>query len=112
MRHASKSHAIQYLFVGLAACFAAFPAMADRIDGEWCHAMRSLHIDGPSIRTPGGSQIQGNYSRHGFSYVVPGSEPDAGAEIDMRLLSEEEMVLTRKTTGTPNETWRRCKVTS
>ena len=90
----------------------ASPAFADRIDGEWCHASQSLQIEGPSIRTPGGSQIQGDYSRHGFAYVVPVPEPDAGTEIIMHLNNEEQMTLTRKKSEKPDETWRRCKVTS
>ena len=90
----------------------ASPAVADRIDGEWCHASQSLQIEGPSIRTPGGSQIKGDYSRHGFFYVVPAPEPEAGTEISMRLLSEEVMMLSRKSPDRPEETWRRCKVTS
>lgn len=90
----------------------ATPALADRIDGEWCHASQSLQIEGPSIRTPGGSQIKGDYSRHGFAYVVPTPEPEAGTEISMQLLSEELMTLTRKKSDKPEETWRRCKVTS
>lgn len=90
----------------------ATPALADRIDGEWCFATQSLQIDGPSIRTPGGSQIKGDYSRHGFAYVVPAPEPEAGAEISMHLLNEELMTLSRRKPDKPDETWRRCKVTS
>ena len=58
----------------------ATPAFADRIDGEWCNGTQSLQIEGPSIRTPGGNQITGDYSRHGFAYVVPANEPEAGAK--------------------------------
>lgn len=92
------------------AMLVATPAFADRIDGEWCHASQSLQIEGPKIRTPGGNQISGDYSRHGFRYVVPASEPEAGTEIVMHLVSEEQMTLSRK--DKPDETWRRCKVTS
>jgi hypothetical protein len=98
------------LLIGVACLVAASPAVADRIDGEWCHSSGSLVIEGPKIRTPGGSNIEGNYSRHGFSYKVPAAEPEAGSSIDMQLLSEETMTLTRQ--GKPQETWRRCKVTS
>jgi hypothetical protein len=94
-------------FTGLATA-----AHADRIDGEWCFSTQSLQIEGPTIRTPGGAKISGTYSRHNFSYVVPAPEPEAGAEIDMQLLSEEAMVLTRKKGGKPEETWKRCRVTS
>jgi hypothetical protein len=88
----------------------AGPALADRIDGEWCHTSGSLVIEGPKIRTPGGSTIEGTYSRHGFSYKAPPAEPDAGAEISMQLLSEEAMTVSRP--NKPGETWKRCKVTS
>lgn len=88
----------------------ATPALADRIDGEWCFASQSLQIEGPKIRTPGGNNITGDYSRHGFAYVVPANEPEAGTQIVMHLVSEEQMTLTRK--DKPDETWRRCKVTS
>ena len=88
------------------------PALADRIDGEWCFAAQNLQIDGPSIRTPAGSNMKGDYTRHSFSYIVPAAEPEAGTEIDMRLLSEEAMTLSRRKGGKPDETWRRCRVTS
>ncbi len=86
-------------------------ARADRIDGEWCFASSNLAINGPTIRAPGGSVLQGNYDRHGFSYVAPGNEPDPGSEVVMRLLSEETMQLMRKGFAQP-QTWQRCKVTS
>jgi hypothetical protein len=98
------------LLMSVAGLLAVSPALADRIDGEWCHSTGSLVIEGPKIRTPGGSNIEGRYSHHNFSYKVPASEPDAGNDIDMRQLSEETMMLTRK--GKPEETWKRCKVTS
>ncbi len=101
------------LGLSAAALFAlATPALADRIDGEWCFASQSLQIEGPTIRTPAGSQIKGDYSRHGFAYVVPSNEPEAGTEISMQLHSEELMTLSRKKADKPDETWRRCKVTS
>lgn len=99
------------LALTLAATIASItPALADRIDGEWCNGVASLQIEGPSIRTPGGNQITGDYSRHGFAYAVPANEPEAGTQIVMHLVSEEQMTLTKK--DKPDETWRRCKVTS
>ena len=88
------------------------PARADAIDGEWCLGSSHFAIDGPSILTPGGNRIQGNYSRHGFFYVVPANEPGAGGEIDMVLLNEETVRLTRKGQTSGPEIWRRCKPTS
>jgi len=96
---------------GLAAAalwlLAATPVLADAIDGEWCHQASSLKIEGPAIRTPGGSSIAGDYSRHGFVYTVPANEPGAGTRVVMVLRGEELMELTRG--AAPAESWRRCK---
>ena len=40
---------------------------ADAIDGDWCSTdglRMSIHAE--KITTPGGKQIEGNYSRHAF----------------------------------------------
>jgi hypothetical protein len=87
-------------------------ARADAIDGQWCQGPSHFVIEGPSILTPGGNRIQGSYSRHGFIYIVPANEPGAGGEIDMVLLNEETVQLTRKGQATAPEIWRRCKPTS
>lgn len=85
-------------------------AHADAIDGDWCFSAQSLNIQGQQIRTPGGQQISGDYSRHAFSYTVPASEPGAGSTIAMQLLSEETMTLTRSTaSAAAPEVWKRCK---
>lgn len=90
------------------------PAIADAIDGDWCFSTQNLSIEGPTIKTPGGSRITGNYDRHGFRYVVPANEPGAGTEMIMQLRGDENMVLTRKigTTESPPENWKRCRPTS
>ena len=100
------------LAVGTA--FGSTAARADSIDGEWCWAASNLHIQGPSIRTPGGSRIQGSYDRHNFSYVVPAPEPGAGSEVIMRLLNEENVNLVRKSGAVESvpEIWKRCRPTS
>lgn len=83
------------------------PALADAIDGNWCHADgRRLTIKGPQLTTPAGAEIDGDYDRHGFAYVVPAAEPDAGATISMVLLSETEMRM--KAPSNPDQLWRRC----
>lgn len=87
---------------------AAGAARADVIDGAWCHEPTGrLTIDGPVIVTPSGSTTHGTYSRHYFSYVVPGGERNAGTTIEMRLLNEETMQM-RAGPGTPVQTWHRC----
>ena len=86
-------------------------AHADAIDGDWCHAAQNLNIQGPKIRTPGGLEVTGEYTRHSFVYTIPASEAGAGAQVAMQLLSEETMTLTR-TAGTSTiaqEVWKRCK---
>ena len=82
-------------------------ARADAIDGDWCHGDgRRLSINGPDIVTPGGARLKGDYDRHHFSYVVPSSEPGAGATVTMVLLSEILMHL--KPPSGEEQTWRRC----
>jgi|SRR6516164_5248383 hypothetical protein len=94
------------LALSLSALLAA-PALADAIDGDWCHADgRRLSINGPDITTPGGTQLKGDYDRHHFAYVVPASEPDAGSTVTMVLLSEILMHL--KPPAGEQQTWRRC----
>lgn len=90
------------------------PAWADAIDGNWCHADgRLMSIAGPSIVTPRGSQISGDYRRHFFTYRVPASEPAAGSVISMNQLNEQTIQVRRGAdlaaaeAATP-ETWRRC----
>ena len=100
------------LALGLLLLSIAQPARADAIDGDWCREGKHFRIEGPSITTEGGNSIAGNYDRHGFSYVVPDSEPGAGGRINMTLMSEELLALTRPTAPGAPETWKRCAVVS
>jgi hypothetical protein len=86
------------------------PARADAIDGQWGLGASHFEINGPNIRTPGGTAITGDYDRHGFRYVVPVNEEGAGTQIVMVLLNEETVRLTRGNSAP--ETWRRCKPVS
>lgn len=91
------------------------PAFADAIDGTWCSAdSRQMAIDGPTIDTPGGNRITGNYDRHGFSYVVPDNEPQPGSTITMDLVDDDTIHLRRGTiTDAGNvEVWKRCELTT
>ena len=82
-------------------------ALADAIDGDWCHGDgRRLSINGPDIVTPGGTELKGDYDRHHFSYVVPAAEPGAGGTVTLVLLSEILMHL--KPPAGEEQTWRRC----
>jgi hypothetical protein len=95
----------------LAASLSAGPALADKIDGSWCASgsARSIHIDGPAVTTPGGHALQGDYSRHFFSYTIPAGEPGAGTRVNMRLLNEMAVEI-QFPSGT--ETWHRCQLNS
>jgi hypothetical protein len=89
-------------------------ASADVIDGYWCYPDgKRISIQGPAIVTPAGSHLQGDYSRHFFSYVVPPSDPDAGQTVSMTLINEDTV---RLRTGAapsyssdgPVQVWHRC----
>ncbi len=91
------------VLVGLASS-----ARADAIDGDWCQANgKRMTIRGPEIVTPGGQKINGNYSRHYFSYVIPSGEAGAGAPVDIQLLGEYLAHERQGTDPTVHE-WRRC----
>lgn len=89
-------------------------ARADAIDGNWCSPdSRHLSIDGPNITTPAGSMITGDYDRHAFAYVIPDSEPDAGASVRMRMVDENTInLVVGSDAAAPVETWRRCELTT
>lgn len=106
--HHSARLPVASFFLGLAlATLFAGIARADAIDGDWCYSDgRRLTINGPDVVTPGGTQLKGDYDRHHFSYVIPPSEPGAGATVAMVLLSEIQMRL--KPPAGEEQTWRRC----
>ena len=95
--------------LGLSALVLAAPsARADSIDGAWCHDNGArLMISGPTIVTPGGTRMQGDYQRHAFSYVAPAGDAGAGGTIQMRLLNEETVQILAGPQG-PDAIWRRC----
>ncbi|NKB50134.1 MAG: hypothetical protein GKS02_12330 [Alphaproteobacteria bacterium] len=95
----------------LAVLLPASVAHADAIDGHWCHSKDGrIEISGPSIVTPGGTQLLGTYGRHSFAYVVPATEPAAGATLNMILIDDDTVHLTKgsdATSQTP-QIWHRC----
>jgi hypothetical protein len=93
-----------------AAWFAAGPACADAIDGNWCHPDgRRFTIRGPAITTPGGNSLQGDYDRHHFSYQIPVPEPRAGETVFMTLMGEYLVHLrVGSASAEPVEAWNRC----
>jgi hypothetical protein len=89
------------------------PAFADAIDGDWCSDDgRHMTITGSSIVTPGGTRMQGAYTRHSFAYTVPANEPDAGQEVTMRLLSEMAVQVRSGPADRPSLIWHRCQPTT
>ena len=89
------------------ALVAATPALADAIDGAWCHEASRLTINGAAIVTPAGARIQGDYSRHAFSYVAPPGDANPGTTVSMRLINEDTVQL-RAGAQAATEVWLRC----
>ena len=96
-------------------CLASSPALADRIDGDWCNQDGShLLIEGPSITLGAGQTLMGKYGRHEFSYIAPQGDPEAGKEILFILRSDDEMRRVRNPQAMPEhaDLWRRCETIS
>jgi hypothetical protein len=86
------------------------PARADAIDGQWCSPEgKHLTIEGRRITTPGGAKMEGDYSRHAFSYVVPANEAPAGGTIYMSLVNETTVLVREGTPVAQPVTWKRCQ---
>jgi len=89
-------------------------ARADVIDGHWCFPDgKRISIQGPSIVTPAGSHLQGEYSRHFFSYVVPPTDPDAGQTVYMALVNEDTVhlrigAMPSYSSDGSTQVWHRC----
>ena len=96
----------------LALCFSTGPARADSIDGNWCFKGRHLAIEGPTILTPGGKSMKGNYDRHAFTYVAPAGEQEAGLQVFMVLLDEDTMQFRPGPESVEPQIWRRCTAPS
>ncbi len=93
----------------------ASEARADAIDGHWCYVDgKRMSIDGPTIVTPHGTKMQGNYDRHGFNYIIPRSEPLPGSYVHMNLIDDDTLYVKvspdkSRVAGVPTQVWRRCK---
>jgi hypothetical protein len=107
---------MQRLFSALAVlALSAGIARADALDGDWCNQDGSqIFIGGSSIRLSDGTVVEGNYTRHKFSYVAPLGDLESGREILFVLRSEEEMRRVRDPQAMPEHTdiWQRCRNTS
>lgn len=109
----SRTRRIAATVAAIGFVFAATPAVADAIDGNWCNGVKRLEISGSEIVTPGGNRIQGIYGRHDFTYTVPAGEPGAGASVDMDLMGDDDMrVWPAGRSPDPNKAgaqmWKRC----
>ena len=92
------------------ACGFSTAALADAIDGDWCHSDgKRMSIHGPDIVTPGGKQTRGDYTRHFFSYVVPAGEAGAGETVSITLLGEYLAHAREGAADAPMQEWRRCQ---
>ena len=101
-----------YLAAGTMLACGTGSAFADAIDGNWCHQDgRRFSILGPEIVTPGGKTMQGNYSRHYYSYVPPAPERGAGQIINMTLVNENTVHMQYGEASGPAEIWPRCSQT-
>ena len=101
------------LTFALASLAASAPAMADAIDGAWCSPEgKHLKITGRKITTPGGALLEGDYSRHAFSYTAPASEPGGGDTVYMQLMNETTALVRQGTPVAQPVTWKRCEATS
>ena len=94
--------------LGAVSLLASGAARADAIDGHWCSdgGLR-LTIQGPALLSPGGARMDGDYTRHGFSYTAPAGEPGAGGRVGLRLMGENA-VRVQAANGTIEPVWRRC----
>jgi hypothetical protein len=103
-----RSFLLPLLLTAAFATLLAAPAHADAIDGNWCRADgKRMAIKGPAITTPGGHNIEGQYSRHFFSYVIPAGEAGAGNTVSITLLGEY-LAHAREGDNAPVQEWRRC----
>jgi hypothetical protein len=103
-----RQNIVRIAAVAAFACLAG-PALADAIDGNWCHQDgRRFTIQGAEIVTPGGKKMEGNYSRHYYSYVPPAPERGAGKPINMTLMNENTVHLRYGENEGPTEVWLRC----
>ncbi len=61
------------------------------------------------ITTPGGKQIEGNYSRHAFDYVIPAGENGSGDVVNIVLRGEYLALSRQGPADAPLREWHRCK---
>lgn len=82
--------------------------LADRIDGDWCapDGLERVTIAGSTITIAAGVEIAGTYNRHEFLYELPAEAANAGTQVYMRQLSEEDVEVYRGEAAPV--LWHRC----
>ena len=99
--------------LALACAAMASAAYADAIDGNWCSPEgKRQPIKGSEITTPGGVKMQGDYSRHAFSYEPPKEEGGAGGKMLLQLVNEFTVHARADGVSGPMVVWKRCEQTS
>lgn len=94
--------------LALVAALVGGSACADEISGEWCGPDgRSVNVLGRTVVTPGGTEVDGRYSRHRYEFVLPEGETGAGDVVVIDQLSEEEAMVGFGL-DTPVK-WTRCR---
>ena len=87
------------------------PALADRLDGDWCNFDDGkLTIEGSVILTPWGNQVEGTYGRHRFEYTAPAKDWHGGKTIVIQQYGDDLMELS--VDGGQPKQWRPCQVVS
>ncbi len=108
-----RSMGRRFVYTGIvSACFllvlATGAAYADSIDGDWCSDNgRRISIAGPDVTVSKAVKMQGNYTRHGFSFTMPAPESDAGSAVEMQLQGETRVQI--KIGSGAAQVWRRCQ---
>lgn len=98
------------IFIAAAALCLATAVRADAIDGDWCNPEgKHIVIKGTEITLPDGAQLQGNYTRHSFAYVVPENQPAAGSQIIITQVNENLAVSKAYRGSVLPVTWKRCE---
>src|SRR6266436_4686630 len=110
VREGQMSSRLLILLVPAALLLQTGVGHADAIDGDWCSTdgMR-MSIRGEKITIPSGKQIEGNYSRHAFDYVVPAGENGSGDVVSIILRSEYLALSRQGPVEAPLREWHRCK---
>lgn len=109
--HNSMSKVAPALIAAVLTVLTTSPALADRLDGDWCNFDDGkLTIEGSTILTPWGTKVEGTYGRHRFDYTAPANDWHAGKSIVIQQYGDDLMELS--VDGGQPKQWRPCQVVS